>query len=127
MSTGAEQGSRWKRRRGGVGKGQDTVGLGIGVGWIVGSGLGSLVGAGLGRSVGAGLGRGIDLFVGIGEGTEDGCRDGMSVGVCEPIVTARASSACSAQASVTGDGRGLFSRDESAWAPVTARDLGCAM
>jgi hypothetical protein len=127
MSTGAEQGSRWKRRRGGVGKGQDTVGLGIGVGWFVGSGIGSLVGAGLGRSVGTGLGRGIDLFVGIGESIGDGCRDGMSVGVCEPIVAARATSACSAQASVTGDGRGLFSRDESAWAPVTARDLRCAM
>jgi hypothetical protein len=120
MSTGAVQGSRWKRRRGGVGKGQDTVGLGIGVGWFVGSGIGSLVGAGLGRSVGTGLGRGIDLFVGIGESIGGGCRDGMSVGVCEPIVAARATSACSAQASVTGDRRGLFSRDESAWAPVTA-------
>jgi hypothetical protein len=29
--------------------------------------------------VGAGLGRGIDFFVGIGEGTVDGCRDGMSL------------------------------------------------
>jgi hypothetical protein len=68
----------------------------------------------------------VAYFVGIGEGTEDGCRGGMSVGVCGPIVTARASAACSAQASVTGDGRGLFSRDESAWAPVTARDTSSA-
>ena len=80
------------------------------MGWFVGSGLGSLAGAGLGRSVGTGLGRRIDLCAGIGEGTGDGYRDGMGVGFCEPILTARASAACSTQASVTGDGRGLFSR-----------------
>ena len=59
VSTGAEQGSRWKRSGAGcgVGKGQDTVGLGTGVGWFAGSELGSLVGAGFSRSVGTGLGK----------------------------------------------------------------------